>query len=158
MKIKTQKLNQKQVTDSVVTAVGLVGGFMLGGGISAVVPDKSREVARVAIAGAGILGGTLLKGGDPLNDLLKYASLGASAREIYGLATDALKKNTTVNPNAKILEKAYYGAIGLACACSDNYGGGAYVPALGNPLIIDTVYDEESGVYSPSSQRASGML
>lgn len=144
--MKTQKLNQKSVTSSGVAVVALVAGFMAGGAISAAVPSESRDIARYAIAGAGVAGGALVKDTDTVSKAVKFAALGAGAREVYGLVTDQLKKTVTVKADATMIEKAGYGAIGLACPC--DYSSAAQINGLGNAMIIDTVYDERANSYN----------
>tara|TARA_R110000751_G_scaffold40862_1_gene96415 strand:+ start:397 stop:885 length:489 start_codon:yes stop_codon:yes gene_type:complete len=117
--MKTQKLTQKNGTKTLITIVGLVSGFMLGGAVSAAVPTEHRTVARVAVAGGGALANASIKDDDGLGSFVKAAGLGASAREVYGLATDQLKKDVVVDPEADTLKRAYYGSIGLACPCGD---------------------------------------
>ena len=137
--MKTQKLSQSSVTKAATMAVGLVAGFMVSGAVSAAIPQEQRTIGRYAIAGGGVAGAAMIKGEDTVSDLARAAAAGAAAREIYGIATDALKANVTVNPDANIAERAYYGAIGLACP---DYT----LPALNMP-VVEAVYDDVQGVY-----------
>ena len=147
--MKTQKVTQKAVIGTVTKAVGLLVGFMASGAVSAAADNPAqpmqRTIARVAIAGAGGYGAAAVKDDGGLGTIAKYAGLGVLAREGYGLATDALKKNYSLPADANIAQRAYAGAIGLACAGDsyDNYTR-ATMPSLNMPQIIETVYDEGS--------------
>jgi hypothetical protein len=130
---------------------------MLGGSVSAAVPTESRTIARAGLAIGGVAGATILKGDDAQSLLLKAAGLGMSAREVYGLATDYLKKNTTVSADPSFLEKLKYGAIGLACPCDGTYGPSATMPALNMPLL-NTSYNEEGQYYEVPSSSTQNLF
>lgn len=146
--MKTQKLSQSSVTKAATMAVGLVAGFMVSGAVSAAIPEAQRTVGRYALAVGGVVGTAVIKEGDTVSDLVKSVAAGAAAREIYGIATDVLKQNTVVKPDANVAEKMLYGAIGLACA--DSYSYATQMPALSMP-VIDTVYNDNAGSYEPET-------
>ncbi|MFD2827182.1 hypothetical protein ACFSYG_11930 [Leeuwenhoekiella polynyae] len=115
--MKTRKLNKKTGVESLVIVGSLMVGFMASGAIDAAVPTDKRTIARVGTAGAGAAGAALLPSTDTTTTALKMLSAGAAARASYMLVTDELKNQVTVKADATTLDKAMYGAIGLACPC-----------------------------------------
>ena len=87
---------------------------------------------------------------DTTTTALKMLSAGAAARASYMLVTDELKNQVTVKADATMVDKAMYGAIGLACPCdgSRDYALNAPLdyPTL-NVNTVDTVYNEAEQNY-----------
>ena len=133
---------------------------MLGGAVSAVAPAEHRTVARIAVAGGGALAHTAIKDDDGLGSFVKAAGLGASAREVYGLATDQLKKDVVVDPEADMTKKAYYGAIGLACPCNDaNDYWAPQQDGLGylNPIGLREMYPQDEAFFDINHQELNNQ-
>ena len=146
--MKTRKLNTKTGVEGLVLVGGLVAGFMASGAISAAVPADQRKMARIGMAGGGAVGAALLPSTDNVSGALKAISAGISARETYGLITDELKAKTTVDPNATAATKAYYGAIGLACACDQSMPLRAAADYPRIPVTtLDTSWNDDQGGY-----------
>lgn len=151
--MKTNKLNKKSATESLVMVAALAAGFMVSGAVDAVVPADKRKIARVGVTGAGTAGAALLPSTTPVRAALKFMSAGAAARGAYNLASDQLKAATTVKADASLAERAYYGAIGLACP------GNAM--ALRSPIsypeinvqTLDTSWVEGSESYEVNTDR-----
>ncbi len=157
--MKTQKVTQERVKDTAIKVLGLVGGFMLGGAFSAVVPSESRTIARIGIAGGGAIAHTTVKDDGGLGTILKYAGMGAGAREVYGLVTDQLQKNADpIGADANVMERAYYGAIGLACPCDDDFVDEGYADAdFENYHFTDNEFLLDGGQFNPSGLQMPGM-
>jgi hypothetical protein len=155
--MNTQKITQKTATNGLLQVAGMVLGFMLGGAVSAAVPAESRTISRAGLAIGGVAGATMIKGNDAQALILKAAGLGVSAREVYGLATDYLKKNTTVSADPTLLEKLKLGAIGLACPCDGSYGASARMPSLAMPML-ETSYNEFDGSYEVQTSNNNSLF
>lgn len=148
--MKTRKLNKKTGIESLLTVGCLVAGFMASGAIDAAVPTDKQTIARVGTAGAGAAGAALLPSTDNTTLALKMVSAGAAARASYMLVTEQLKNQVTVKADAGTLDKAMYGAIGLACPCD-----GSRDFALNAPLdypelnvqTVDTVWNDQEQNY-----------
>lgn len=143
--MKTKKLNKKTMIDGVLLVGGLVAGVMVSGAVNAVVPTETRNVARIGMTGLGTVGAALLPSTDNTSAVLRAMSAGMASAQGYGLISDQLKTRITVKSDAALAEKAMYGAVGLACACDDQYS------PLRNPVsfpqlpvtTLDTTWDEE---------------
>jgi len=148
--MKTRKLNKKTGIESLVIVGSLMAGFMVSGAVDAVVPTDKRTIARVGTAGAGAAGAALLPSTDTTTTALKMLSAGAAARASYMLVTDELKNQVTVKADAGTLDKAMYGAIGLACPCDGSVDMALRAP-LDYPTLnvqtVDTVYNEAEQNY-----------
>lgn len=157
--MKTNKLNKKTTIEGVITVAALMAGFMASGAIDAVVPADKRTIARVGTAGAGVAGVALLPSTDNVGLALKMASAGAATRAGYMLVTDELKNQITVKADATAIDKAMYGAVGLACPCDGSYDMALRAPieypTLNVSQTLDTAWDQASDSYSVSKSDAS---
>lgn len=124
--MKTNKLNQKNITDTAVTILGMATGVAFGGAagrvVNGLIPEQN-EIGKVGILGAGLVGGTLVKGKSMTEKALKNIAFGVAAKQAYDLISDAIKPMITVKAeeDRNILDNIVYGAVGLGCAdCEGN--------------------------------------
>lgn len=120
-----KKLNQETVANAVMNLVSVVAGVMVSDGLVAVIPDNEKQIGKLGIAGAGLAGVAMLPTKGNKGKLLSGFALGASVKQAYNLATDALKQGKTKDPDAGIAGKFMQGSIGLACANDGIWNGGA---------------------------------
>lgn len=122
--MKKFKLDQDNVTDSVVSLVSLGAGMLLGGAIVGVLPTEHQEIGKAAGAGVGLLASSgFAKDKSTMGTVIKNVSMGIALRNGYDVATGMLKSTATVKDTPSIADRAYYGAIGLACPCEENPWG-----------------------------------
>jgi|GEM_PF-6274919 len=120
--MKTKKLTQKGLMQTAVKATGLVLGFLVGGAISAAVPQQARTVTRIGVAGGGLYAHTVIEDDNGVGSLVKYAAGGAAVREAYGLVTDQLQKVVNApTAESSVVDRAIAGAVGLACPSESDY-------------------------------------
>lgn len=120
--LKTQKLNQKTVTDGAVKAVSVVTGMMAGGSIQNVMPENLRNSSDAILAVAGGAGAVLVKDNSTTGTVVKYASLGVAARSLYAVISSQFQKAVPAleeGQEVTIVDKLVRGAVGLS---SPGYG------------------------------------
>lgn len=146
-----KKPTQKEFVGNAITVASLLGGVLFAGGVHAMIPDEYDLPAQGGIAIAGTVGSTFFSDKTIKGKILKNIATGAALTGTYNIVTDLLKEGKQADPDATGIDKFVQGAIGLSCPGGCNgrmYNQPAYVPALGNPMLIETVYDEDTDTYS----------
>lgn len=159
--MKTNKLNQKNITDTVITVLGMAAGVAAGGAVGRIVDvnlPNQNEIGKVGILGAGLAGGTYVKGNSTVGKALKNIAIGVAAKQAYDLISDAIKPMITVKAaeDRNILDNVVYGAIGLGCpSCEEN----AFMAA---PIVHFPTSDvrvlEDPNWNAPADQEESAVV
>lgn len=147
--LKTNKFSQKTVTDGAVKAVSVVTGMMLGGAVQNVMPANLQNSSDAILSVAGGTGAVVLKDGNTMSTVAKYASLGVASRSLYSLLTNQIRKQVPSNDGEELsmVDKLVQGAVGLS---SPEYAG-----YLASPTID---FDEYDVYESESEQNASNGI
>jgi hypothetical protein len=136
--LKTNKINQKNITDGAVKILSVVGGVMAGDGIQAVMPAKIQSSSDAILSVAGATGAVVLKDSSTMGTVAKYASLGLAVKSFYGIMSEQLQKALPAKEEGaelSMIDKFTRGAVGLSSP--DSYGS-----YLASPMINFDDYEE----------------
>lgn len=133
-----KKPTKKSVKDTAPQVVAIVGGAMAGQGIESLVPASNPNHKKLAVLGVGLVLALAYNG--PKKDVAKNVGIGMVASKTMDFIQETARKNITPNAAPNPIEKAGYSALGLMCACDDQYDLG-----MGNPgrtSIAEVVYTD----------------
>lgn len=144
-----KKPTTKSLGDSGIYLASTLIGLLAASGVSGAVPTDYEMPAQAGMVAVGVAGNASFNASTVPGKILKGVSQGIALKGSYDLLTGVLQDGMTADPNAKGVTKFYQDAIGLGCpGCDGGYAQLPYDSRLGNPFLIETVYDEETDVYS----------
>jgi|GEM_PF-3275124 hypothetical protein len=115
--LKTQKFNQKNITDGGVKALSVVTGMMAGGALESLIPVKFQKGNDVILTLAGSAIAIGLTDSSTPSTVVKYAGLGIAARSLYNVVSDQVRKVVPVKAEGEeltMVDKIVQGAVGLS--------------------------------------------
>ena len=118
MKLKTP--NQDNVIDGVLQMLAVAAGIGGSGAISNFLPEEYRDMIKTAIAGGVVISSALAGDKSSLGKAVKTFLVATAAKNGYDVVTGMLKQSYTVKENPSLVDRAYSGAIGLACPCDED--------------------------------------
>lgn len=152
MKLKTP--NQDNVIDGVLQMLAVAAGIGGSGAISNFLPEEYRDMIKTAIAGGGVVISSALAGDkSSLGKAVRTFLVATAAKNGYDVVTGMLKQGVTVKESPSIADRAYYGALGLACPCDSN------VWAM-NAAEVRTIqpFPKQVSIVQDQSTRESSMV
>ena len=148
-------LTQDALLTSVVVLGSLAVGVVASDAIVNIVPADQKQIAKVGIAGGGLMGAAgLQKDKSTTGTALKSMALGASVKQGVNLMREVFAKDYTPKENPGIADRAFEGAMGLACPSDNNMAlsGETFnaVPTFNFPVANETV-DTDAVVISTNA-------
>jgi hypothetical protein len=146
--LKTQKFNQKNITNGGVKALSVVTGMMAGGALENLIPSSLQKSSDVVLTVAGSAIAIVMSDSNMPSTIAKYTGLGIASRSLYKVLSEQLQKVVPAKAEGEeltMLDKVIQGAVGLSNPMT--HGG-----FLASPTINFNRYQEieSSGQSVPS--------